>query len=177
MGRLRQLNRRFRLGTGAGVPLSRMRAVKTALVCLLLASVSGAVVEHQLIKYGGPAKRLRGTVADWTGAPISDVQVEVYDNPQVWDSTLTLLEMRSKQRKIGSTITDDKGRYNIRGVPAGQYEVQFSRMGWNILSVLVKVDAGMAENFCVELQISGGIRQGRSRTANSCGSRTIEGLA
>jgi len=138
-----------------------MHAVKTALVCLLLASVSDAVVERQLIKYGGSAKRLRGTVTDWTGAPIPEVQVEVYDNPEVWDSTLSLVEMRSKQKKIGSTMTDDKGRYTIKGVPTGQYEVQFSRMGWNILSVLVNVDDEKTENLCVELQLSGGTRQGQ----------------
>jgi len=54
---------------------------------------------------------------------------------------------------------------------------QFSRVGWNILSALVRIDDGKSESLGVKPQISGGIRQGRSRTANSCGSRTIEGLA
>lgn len=82
--------------------------------------------------------------------------MEVYDNPQVWDDSLSLVQMRSKQKKIASAVSDDNGRYNIRGIPVGQYEVQFSRMGWNILSVLLKVDGRRAKGLCVELQISSG---------------------
>ena len=143
-----------------------MRSLKTALICMLLASVCAAVVEHQILKHGGPAKRLRGTVTDWTDAPISDTQVEVYDNPQVWDGSLSFVQMRSKQKKIASAITDDKGRYYVRDVPAGRYEVQFSRMGWNILSVVLSVDGRKAEGLCVELQISGGAGEPQVKNCN-----------
>ena len=138
-----------------------MRYMNRAVVCLLLCAVCAAVEEHQIVRYGGPAKRLRGTVTDWSGAPIPDTQVEIYDNPQVWDSSLSFVEVRSKQKKIASAITDDKGRYDIRGVPAGHYEVQFSRMGWNILSVLMEVGGPRAASLCVELQISGGAGRGQ----------------
>jgi len=76
---------------------------------------------------------------------------------------MSLAQMRSKQEQIASTVADEKGRYTIKGVPAGQSEVQFSRMGWNILSVLMKVDGRRAGNLCVELQISGGAGQGQVR--------------
>lgn len=140
-----------------------MRLVKTIALCALIATVCGAVVVHEIVRQGAPVKRLRGTVTDWTGAPILDTQVEVYDNPQVWDDSLSLVQRRSRQKKIASTVTDDKGRYNIRGVRAGRYEVQFSRGGggWNILSVLLNVDRHGAEGLCVELRMESGAGRGQ----------------
>jgi protocatechuate 3,4-dioxygenase beta subunit len=138
-----------------------MRFVKIVAICLLLATACAAVIEHQIVRSESP-KHLRGTVTDWTGAPIPDTQVEVYDNPQVWDDdSLSLVQKRSKQKKIASAVADGRGRYSITGIPSGQYEVQFSRMGWNILSVLLKADRRRAKGLCVELEISGGAGQGQ----------------
>jgi protocatechuate 3,4-dioxygenase beta subunit len=135
-----------------------MRVARGVLAYLLLVGVCWSVLPHELVRYDGPAKRLRGRVTDYRGAPIPGVAVEVYDNPQVWsDESLSLVQKRTKQNMVASSVTDEKGTFNVRGVSRGLYEVQFSRMGWNTLSVMLNVDPhSRAEELCVELPISGG---------------------
>jgi hypothetical protein len=134
-----------------------MHFLRATLLCLFLITACSAREEHEILRYDGPAKCLLGRVTDWTGAPIPGTQIEVYDNPQVWnDDSLTFVQMRAKQKKIASAVTDDKGGFKVRGVREGPYEVQFFRAGWETLSVFMKVDAHAKEGLCVSLQISGG---------------------
>jgi protocatechuate 3,4-dioxygenase beta subunit len=144
-----------------------MRPARVAATLLVLVAVCTASLEHQIINFDKPVKHLRGRVTDHTGAPIPDVQVEVYDNPQVWDDDgLTLVQKRAKQRKLASATTDERGAFSIRGIDSGRYEVQFTRMGWNILSVLSTLNSRSgADKLCVQLQISGGIGK---PDVNSC---------
>jgi hypothetical protein len=135
-----------------------MRVLRIVLACLMFAGVCAGIREHQLVKYDGPAKRLQGKVTDITRSPIPWVNVEVYDHPEVWnDDSLSWSAKRARQKKIASAQTGLKGLFSVGGVSKGVYEVQFSRMGWNILSVVMRVDPeSRGEGLCVELQVSGG---------------------
>ncbi len=135
-----------------------VRLAFLTLSCLLLVTVCWSVLQHEFVRYDGPAKRLRGKVTDYRGAAIPGTEVEIYDNPEVWnDDSLSQARKREKQTMVASSVTDEKGVFNVRGVPKGLYEVQFSRMGWNTLSVVLNVDPhSKAEDLCVELPISGG---------------------
>ena len=135
-----------------------MRLIRIALICVFLCSVCAAVIEHTTVTYDKPLKRLRGKVTDYSGAPIPFVQVEVYDNPQVLkDDGLAFDQTRARQKRVAITTTDDHGAFKFGPIPKGDYEVQFSRMGWDILSVLLNTGhPSNTANLCVELRISSG---------------------
>lgn len=138
-----------------------MRKMASILGLLLCTSFAIASWEHVIVHHKGTPRRIEGVVTDYTGAPIPWVEVEVYDHPGVWDDgSLTFVEMRAKQRKISSGSTDEKGHFKIRYVKKGSYEVQFMRMGWSTLSLLLKVDPH-GEKLCTELRISGGSGENR----------------
>jgi len=138
--------------------MSFVRPVLVFLFLVFLVGICWGTLQHELVRYDGPAKRPRGKVTDYRGEPIPGVDVAVYDNPQVWDEeSQSSAEKRSKQKMIASAVTGQKGIFNVRGVPKGQYEVEFSRMGWNTLSLVLNIDPrSRAEDLCVELPISGG---------------------
>ncbi|MGH9515440.1 MAG: carboxypeptidase-like regulatory domain-containing protein [Terriglobales bacterium] len=131
---------------------------RVAIICGLLLCTAFAVASwvHDIVRDAGNPKRLEGVVMDNTGAPIPWVEVEVYDHPELWDeASLSVVAIRVKQKKIASVTADENGHFRIRHLHKGSYEVQFTRMGWSILSVLLKVDPH-GEKLCAELQISGG---------------------
>jgi hypothetical protein len=134
----------------------------TLLVCAILIGHCAATSEHEIVRYKG-RRRLQGKATDFSGAPIPAVDVEIYDRPEVWsDDGLNLNQKRLKQHKVASVVTDEKGRFNLGGVPAGYFEVQFSRPGWNTLSVLLNVDPRLNQpGLCVELRISGNGGEGK----------------
>jgi len=138
-----------------------MRPLRLLLGVVLFVSSAAGISEHEIARFKGAPKRLQGTVTDRTGAPIPWTEIEVYNNPAVWDeSSLTLVQMRTKQKKIASGSTDESGHFKIRKVQKGLYEVQFTRTGWNTFSVLLNVDPH-GEDLCTELRISGGSGENR----------------
>jgi len=86
------------------------------------------------------------------------VWVDVYDNAQLrLDSSLTPAEQRNRQSLVTSAEPDENGKFKIKHLPNGFYEVEFGNHGmggWNILSVLVSVDEeGTADKLCVNLSL------------------------
>ena len=131
-----------------------MRPLILLLGVLLFVNAASAVWLHEVIHYDGPAKRLRGTVRDYSGAPIPFVGVGVYDHPELWDRhSMSMVERRARQKKIASVTADESGRYKIR-IRKGVYEVEFMRMGWSTVSVILHVDPN-GSDLCMELPISG----------------------
>src|SRR4051794_25088340 len=115
-----------------------MRKMVSILALLFCATFAVASWEHVIVHHKGTPRRVEGVVTDYTGAPIPWVEVEVYDHPEVWDyGSLTLVQMRAKQKKIASATADENGQFKIRHVKKGSYEVQFMRMGWSTLSLLL----------------------------------------
>ena len=134
-----------------------------ALCCILLTRICSAVVIHETTSYPTPLKRISGSVIGY-GNLNPGVKVEVFDKPELWaDDSLSFNEKRKRQKLIATTRTDAKGRFDIRRVPKGTYEVQFSTGydgGWNILSVFAKIDpAGSRERLCVKVALEGALEE------------------
>jgi hypothetical protein len=132
-----------------------MRSLRVAIGWALLAPISFAVVQHTTISIKSPIKRISGRIVDY-GAINPGVNVQIFDNPQVWaDSSLSLNEKRNRQTRIASVTTGPDGRFEFRHIPKGSYEIQFSKDGWDLLSALVEVDPTAApDRLCVKLRIS-----------------------
>ncbi|MCI0541184.1 MAG: carboxypeptidase-like regulatory domain-containing protein [Verrucomicrobiales bacterium] len=83
--------------------------------------------------------RLQGVVS-YREDPVPGIKVEVYDNGEViLQRGLTLEEMRGRQRIVATTTTDERGRFKLRQLLPGKYELHFEGEGWNPLSVVVTV--------------------------------------
>lgn len=135
-----------------------MRTLTVCALCGLFTGICAAVVTHETITYPGSVNRISGTVVGY-GNLNPEVKVEVFDKPEVWaDDSLSLNEKRKRQKRIATASTDSKGKFHFRGMPKGSYEIQFStgNGGWNVLSVLVNVDAAAShDRLCVQLSLEG----------------------
>ena len=85
--------------------------------------------------------RIAGIVRDVNGQIISDVLVEVFDNP---DHLLLPYPQNIKkpkpQRRIAACVVGNDGQFCFANVPPGKYEVRFSKDGgWNHTSLVVSV--------------------------------------
>ncbi len=134
-----------------------MRSLKMIALCLLFARVSVGVVTHEIITYKTSIKKISGRVVGF-GNVNPGVDVQLFDKPGVWaDDSLSWNEKRKRQTEIASTVTNSNGKFEFRGVPRGAYEIQFSKNGWNFLSVLVNVEpSGSSDRLCVQVSIDGG---------------------
>lgn len=85
--------------------------------------------------------RIGGVVRDVNGQIIPDVLVEVFDKPDY----LLLpypenLEKQKAQRRVAACVVGDDGQFCFANIPAGKYEVRFSKHGgWNQTSLVVSV--------------------------------------
>jgi hypothetical protein len=140
-----------------------MRLLKAVLICAMLAPICSAVVVHRTISYKSPIKRISGRVVGF-GAVNPGVKVRVLDKLEVWaDDSLSFTEKRKRQSTVASATPSSNGKFEFRGIPKGSYEVEFSREGWNPLSVFVVVDpSGSSKQLCVEMSLAGGGGSGPS---------------
>jgi len=92
------------------------------------------------------------------GAINPGVQVYVFDNAQVWlDHSLSMQEKRKRQTNDADAVTDEQGRFAVKRLPEGFYEVEFRRDGWDVVSALVHVKhGGTKDQLCVVLRIESG---------------------
>jgi hypothetical protein len=133
-----------------------VRSLKIIALCLLLARVCVGVVTHETITYKTSIKKVSGRVVGY-GDVNPGMDVQLFDKPEVWaDDSLSWNEKRKRQTVIASTVTNSNGKFEFRGVRRGAYEIQFSKNGWNILSVLVNVEpSGSSDRLCVQVSIDG----------------------
>jgi hypothetical protein len=140
---------------------NNVRAIALISVALLLlGNIVFAVIVKDTVRFEQPIRAIHGRVSNH-GNAIPSVWVDVYDNAQVClDDSMTPAEKRKKQNKIASVKPRADGEFSIRHLPKGFYEVEFGNHGmggYNVLSVLVNVDAkGMPGALCVNLGIEGG---------------------
>ena len=142
-----------------------MRCLKAAILVALLASVCFANV-FNVISLKGSIRRISGRVmAHGTVNP--GVDVRVFDHPEVWsEKSLSMVEKRERQSIIASTVTDKKGNFAFRKIGKGSYEVEFSKDGWDTVSVLVVVDpSAPSDRICVNMPIS---EAGGEASAQTC---------
>jgi hypothetical protein len=126
---------------------------------LLLGNIVFAVIIHDTMRFEQPIRAIQGRVSNH-GNAIPSVWVDVYDNVQVvLDGSMTPAEKRKRQTKIASVKPKIDGEFSIKDLPKGFYEVEFGNHGmggYNVLSVLVNVDAkGTAGALCVNLGLEG----------------------
>jgi hypothetical protein len=133
-----------------------MRSLKIGVICALLVAASAAMNIHKLIWYKSAVKRIQGEIVAIDGKPIRLADVVVFSNPEVWsDDSLNFQQKRAKQRKVAATRADEDGSFHVEKLARGSYEVEFSRGGFDTLSVVVQVDpAARSEKFCVHLGVS-----------------------
>ncbi|HYM76316.1 MAG TPA: carboxypeptidase-like regulatory domain-containing protein [Candidatus Dormibacteraeota bacterium] len=134
-----------------------MRTLKIGVVWILLAVVSHAVNMQKLIWYKSPVKRIQGQIVDASGVAVDLVDVNVWSNPELWsDDSLSPRQKRLRQRKVAASTTDEKGKFSIKKLQNGSYEVEFRKAGFNDFSVIVQVNsAALSEKFCVTLYPGG----------------------
>jgi hypothetical protein len=110
-----------------------------SLLLLVLASSSGpAVYEWVVREVDEPVHRLQGTTL--FREPLPGVEITVYDSPDViLRSDLKYEEMRSRQRILQKVVSDKRGRFKVKRLPPGRYELYFRKEGWNPLSLIVTV--------------------------------------
>jgi hypothetical protein len=123
---------------------------------MLLVAASAAANIRGLMKYTSPIRRVQGQIVDAKGAAIRLVDITVFSNPEVWSNdSLNVEQKRAMQRKIAATWTDEDGKFSLKKLAKGSYEVEFSRSGFNTFSVIVQVDpSAQTERFCIKLGVS-----------------------
>ncbi len=128
----------------------------TGIIWMMLASTCAGANIHKLMEYKPPIKRLHGRVIDASGEGILLARITVFSNPEVWsDDSLFFEQKRAKQMRVASTSTDEDGRFSLKRLPSGSYEVEFSKDGFNTFSVIVQVGRpSKSEKFCIKLATS-----------------------
>ena len=113
-------------------------AMFCVLVITLLNTLQPPVYEWVIREVDEPVHRLQGTTL--FHEPLPEVEITVYDSPDViLRPSLNSEEMRSKQRVLQKLVSDKRGRFKVKRLPPGRYELYFKKEGWNPLSLIVTV--------------------------------------
>ncbi|MGI9106825.1 MAG: TonB-dependent receptor [Pyrinomonadaceae bacterium] len=132
-------------------------------VCFLLVSPLVAVGRGQEQQQQGARGNVSGTVRDSSNASIAGAQVQL---------------ITAQQAVLSSTETDAEGRFQFADIPAGTYELQVVRRGFDNLRLPAKVAPGETTDVAVALEVNRlteqitvtaetGIAQDRERVAQS----------
>jgi len=134
-----------------------MRLTWMALTLVLLAVPCRSVEDHKVIEHEQSIKCIRGKIADPTGQPISGASISVLDNPDVWfDPKLNFFQRLARQHELTTATSDEHGRFSLKKLKKGKYEVLFQRSGFDPFSVIVRVDSSVpCKKGCVNLCVSG----------------------
>lgn len=125
------------------VSFSRVQSVKE---CKCIAPEPGittrAGANEEIVQVEKKAyKTLRGVVKDANGEPLSDVLVEVLDNPEhLLFSYAENQRQRKTQARIAACLTAADGRFCFSNLPPGKYELLVSKEpGWAHTHVYIVV--------------------------------------
>jgi len=85
----------------------------------------------------GKYRQMAGVLKAQTGEIVSDVLAEVYDHPEYLFLSYPESEEKKKaQHRIQGCVVGADGRFCIRDLPPGKYELRFSKAGgWNHIHV------------------------------------------
>ena len=108
----------------------------------------------------GKYRQIAGVVKAQTGEIVSDVLVEVYDQPEYLLLKYPESEEKKKtQRRLKGCVVGADGKFCFRDLPPGKYELRFSKVGgWNHAHVIVVIAAAKqkASNRSLEITMSPG---------------------
>ena len=108
----------------------------------------------------GKYRQLAGVVKDLNGEIVSDVLVEVYDQPEYLLLKYPESEEKKKaQRRLGGCIAGADGKFCFRDLKPGKYELRFSKAdGWNHAHVIVVIATAKqkASNHSLEITMQPG---------------------
>jgi hypothetical protein len=133
------------------------RFLPIGILCALLVAVCSAAVVHQTILCKSPIQKISGRIVGF-GTVNPGVKIQVLDKPEVWSNdSLSFNQKRKRQSIVASVRADSNGKFEIRDIPKGSYEIEFSgKTGWNPLSVFVIIDpGGSSRPLCVEMSLEG----------------------
>jgi len=135
-----------------------MFVLRAALTCFFLVTACVALNERTILQHTEPVNHIKGKIVDPAGDPIFGVDIVVFTHPELWlDESLSTVQRRERQTEVATTTSDENGKFALKGLRKGAYELEFSRGGFNTLSVIVTVDSSApSEKFCVVLSISSG---------------------
>jgi hypothetical protein len=94
--------------------------------------------------------RLRGTVRDQSGAPVSGATVHVVPV----DRTASIVEARKAMTHYWEIESGERGGFSFRTLPGGSFKVSASRAGWHGVALAEIVDAEAFEE--IELVLAPG---------------------
>jgi len=104
-----------------------------------------------------PVKQLYGRIEGQDGRPIEGALVEIFTHPEYLLSDLPNARRdRPEQQRVASCLTRADGKFCIRHLPPGTYELRSSiSRGWNVTHVHVTVDPerGGSEEVFVTMHI------------------------
>jgi len=84
-------------------------------------------------------RHLNGKVVDSNGIPLSEVLVEVFDNPE-WIKQKSL-RTRGDQKRIAVCKTASDGVFCFKDIPKGKYELRLSKgRSWNPTHIYIEVE-------------------------------------
>jgi protocatechuate 3,4-dioxygenase beta subunit/biopolymer transport protein ExbD len=86
-------------------------------------------------KAGEVPRKLIGSIVDLNGDPVPDVKVEVYDEK--------VLLPPGMKKPVKAVTSDDKGRFELDGLPIGIYRLSLIREGFMRWETLLPVRPGM----------------------------------
>jgi hypothetical protein len=101
-------------------------------------------------------KKIRGSVTNTFGQPVSDANVEVWNMPpDVPDRDFNFSSVRlDDDERIGDIQVTEDGKFYFSGPGPGRYIVCASAAGFNTKCVLVKVKAkSKRKDFKIELEV------------------------
>ena len=86
-------------------------------------------------------RSINGIVRDANGLAVSDLLVEVFDHPEhLLLSYPESVQNKKVQHRIAACVVGENGRFCFKNIPAGKYELRFSKDGgWNHTQVYVVV--------------------------------------
>ena len=100
-------------------------------------------------------RELTGLVEAFENEPAKDVLVEVFDKPDYLVDNKPWAD-RPQQKRLKACLTSTDGRFCLRGLPSGAYELRMSKdSGWDVTHVYVVLDckAGKKEQIKVRMHI------------------------
>jgi len=101
-----------------------------------------------------PLKRIQGVVFTGEMGLGAGVLVELFDNPDAWDTWDFRRGESPPQNRLAACVTSGKGRFRFEGVRDGRYELRVSAVpGFDSRSVILEVKAAKGRDRALQVHL------------------------